>query len=94
MGGWLLIFNRPELGAVWKVRSIAIWVGLTSLAGSFCWFWAFSLANAALVKAVGQVELLFSILVSIVLFNEKITFRELVGIVTIVLSVVGVITLA
>jgi drug/metabolite transporter (DMT)-like permease len=47
-----------------------------------------------LVKAVGQVELLFSILVSIVLFNEKITFRELVGIVTIVLSVVGVITLA
>ena len=94
MGGWMLIFNRTELKAVWKVRSIAIWVGLTSLAGSFCWFWAFSLVNAALVKAVGQVELLFSILASIVLFKEKITFRELVGIFTIVLSVVGVITLA
>ena len=94
MGGWMLIFNRTELKAVWKVRSIAIWFGLTSLAGSFCWFWAFSLVNAALVKAVGQVELLFSILASIVLFKEKITFRELVGIFTIVLSVVGVITLA
>jgi drug/metabolite transporter (DMT)-like permease len=94
MGGWLLIFNRTELKAVWKVRSIAIWVGLTSLAGSFCWFWAFSLVNAALVKAVGQVELLFSILASIVFFKEKITFRELVGIFIIALSVVGVITLA
>jgi drug/metabolite transporter (DMT)-like permease len=52
------------------------------------------LVNAALVKAVGQVELLFSILASIVLFKEKITFGELVGIFTIVLSVVGVITLA
>jgi drug/metabolite transporter (DMT)-like permease len=47
-----------------------------------------------LVKAVGQVELLFSILASIVFFKEKITFRELVGIFIIALSVVGVITLA
>ena len=93
MGGWLLLFNRDELKAVWKVRSVAIWVGLTSLAGSFCWFWAFSLVNAALVKAVGQIELLFSILASIVLFKEKITGRELVGIFTVMLSLIGVIAL-
>ena len=93
MGGWLLLFNRGELKAVWKVRSVAIWVGLTSLAGSFCWFWAFSLVNAALVKAVGQIELLFSILASIVLFKEKITGRELVGIFTVMLSLIGLIAL-
>ena len=93
MGGWLLLFNRRELKAVWKVRSVAIWVGLTSLAGSFCWFWAFSLVNAALVKAVGQIELLFSILASIVLFKEKITGRELVGIFTVMVSLTGVIAL-
>ena len=93
MGGWLLIFNRRELIAVWKVRNIAVWVGLTSLVGSFFWFWAFSLVNAALVKAVGQIELLFSILASTVLFKEKITLRELFGIFTIMLSVLGVIAL-
>ena len=93
MGGWLLLFNRRELKAVWKVRSVAIWVGLTSLAGSFCWFWAFSLVNAALVKAVGQIELLFSILASIVLFKEKITGRELVGIFAVMLSLIGLIAL-
>ena len=37
----------------------------------------------ALVKAVGQIELLFSILASTVLFKEKITLRELFGIFTI-----------
>ncbi len=93
MGGWLIIFNRGALKAVWKVRRVAIWVGLTSLAGSFCWFWAFSLVNAALVKAVGQIELLFSILASIVLFKEKITGKELVGIFTVMLSLIGVIVL-
>ena len=94
MGGWLLIFNRRELIVVWKARNIAVWVGLTSLVGSFFWFWAFSLVNAALVKAVGQIELLFSILASTVLFKEKITFRELIGIFTFMLSVLGVIALS
>jgi len=47
-----------------------------------------------LVKAVGQIELLFSILASTVLFKEKITFRELIGIFTIMLSVLGVIALS
>ena len=75
-----------------------IWFGYfgypTSLVGSFFWFWAFSLVNAALVKAVGQIELLFSILASTVLFKEKITLRELFGIFTIMLSVLGVIALS
>ncbi len=54
--------------------------------------WVF-LSIGALVIAVGQIELLFSILASIVLFKEEITGRELVGIFTVMLSLIGIIAL-
>ena len=50
-----------------------------SLAGSFCWFFAFTLQAAAFVKAVGQIELALSLLASVMFFGEKITARELIG---------------
>jgi len=70
---------------------VAIWVGLTSMGGSFCWFWAFSLQNAAYVKAVGQAELLLSLLASVLFFKEKITQREIVGMGLLVISIMGLV---
>ncbi|WP_050602251.1 hypothetical protein [Ruegeria sp. 6PALISEP08] len=79
MGLWLLWRDRSELIAVWQTRSTGVFVGLTSLGGSFCWFWAFTLQNAAYVKALGQVELLLSLMASILVFRETITRREIAG---------------
>lgn len=84
---WLWLRDRPELLAVWRARKTAVWVGLTSMAGSYMWFVAFTLQNAAYVKAVGQIELIFSILASRLFFREKMTWREFLGIVTITGSV-------
>ena len=50
-----------------------------SMAGSFCWFLAFTLQTAAYVKAVGQVELVLSLLASVFFFGERSTPRELTG---------------
>lgn len=80
MALWLAWRDRAELHAVWATRSTAVFVGLTSMCGSFCWFLAFTLQNAAYVKALGQVELIFSMLASLLFFREKITSRELMGI--------------
>jgi drug/metabolite transporter (DMT)-like permease len=55
------------------------WIGLTSMAGTFCWFTAFTLQNAAYVKAVGQVELIFGILGTVLIFRERISGREWLG---------------
>ena len=66
-------------------------MGLTSIGGSFCWFTAFTLQNAAYVKAVGQIELIFSILASVLFFREKITGREFLGIGLISLSVIAMV---
>lgn len=76
---WLLWRDRAELRAVWETRATGVFVGLTSLGGSFCWFLAFTLQNAAYVKALGQVELILSLLASILFFRETITRREIAG---------------
>jgi drug/metabolite transporter (DMT)-like permease len=79
MAIWLYIRDRSQLTAVWATRRVGIWVGLTSMGGSFCWFLAFTLQNAAYVKALGQVELILSLLASVLFFKEKIAVRELLG---------------
>ncbi len=88
MATWLLWKDRAELGAVWRTRRVAMFVGLTSMGGSFCWFYAFTLQNAAYVKALGQVELVLSLLASVLFFREKITMREMVGMALLGLSIV------
>jgi len=80
MGLWLAWRDRAELRAVWGARRTAIWVGLFSMGGSFCWFIAFTLQTVAYVKALGQVELIFSMLASLLFFRETITRREVTGI--------------
>ncbi|WP_282129322.1 EamA family transporter [Roseobacter litoralis] len=88
MGMWLWWQDRAQISAVWRVRRVAVWIGLLSLGGSFCWFLAFTLQTAAYVKAVGQVELVLSLLVSILFFSERVSWRELTGIAVLCASIV------
>jgi drug/metabolite transporter (DMT)-like permease len=80
MALWLGWRERGEIGRVLRAWRKAGLVGLFSLLGSFCWFAAFSLQSAAYVFAVGQVELIFSLAVSVLVFRERVTGRELTGI--------------
>ncbi len=91
MGLWLLWRDRAELRAVWETRRTGVFVGLTSICGSFCWFLAFTLQNAAYVKALGQVELILSLLASILFFRETITRREIAGITLLGLSILALV---
>lgn len=80
MSVWLRWREPGQLTAVWRARKVAVWVGLTSMAGSLGWFTAYTLQTAAYVQAVGQIELIFSLLASVLFFRETVTPRELVGI--------------
>ncbi|TDT75152.1 EamA-like transporter family protein [Litoreibacter halocynthiae] len=87
MAAWLAWRDKGEIGRVvasWRVSSL---VGVTSMCGSFGWFVAFALQNAAYVKAVGQVELVFTFLASYFIFKERSTPKELAGIALIVVSI-------
>lgn len=87
MALWLRWREPGQITAVWRARSVAVWVGLTSMAGSLGWFLAFTLQTAAYVKAVGQIELIFSMMASVLFFREKITPREIAGIGFLALSI-------
>jgi drug/metabolite transporter (DMT)-like permease len=84
---WLRWRDPGQVAAVWQARRIAVWVGLMSMAGSFCWFLAFTLQNAAFVKAVGQVELIFSAFASVLVFREAVSGREWVGMAVLLASI-------
>lgn len=91
LGLWLLVREPGEITRVVRAWPRAVWIGLTSLGGSFCWFTAFTLENAGYVFAVGQLEVIFSLFASVFFFHEKITAREGVGIMLIFASVVALI---
>ncbi len=74
------------LGA-WRQTSI---VSVFSLIGSWSWFAAFSLMNAAFVFAVGQIELIFSLLMGALWFRESLKPRELLGMGVLTTSILAV----
>lgn len=84
---WIFLREPNQIIAVWNARKTAIWIGLTSMGGSLAWFTAFSLQNAAYVKALGQFELLLSLAASYLFFKEKISKRELSGLLFLTASI-------
>ena len=91
MALWLRWFEPGQISAVWAARRSAAWIGLTSMVGSFCWFTAFTLQNVAYVNALGQIELIFSLIASVFFFKERITRKELVGLSFLTISILGLI---
>ena len=61
----------------WKDSLI---VGFFGAFASIGWFYAMSVQNVAYVRALGQIELIFTILASIFYFKEKIIKTEILGI--------------
>jgi drug/metabolite transporter (DMT)-like permease len=51
------------------------------VAGSIGWFTAMSLEKAALVKTLGQIEFFVTLLITYLYFGERISAREYLGIV-------------
>lgn len=77
---YLAVKEPGQLQAVWRSYRVSAWVGVTSMVGSAAWFTAMTLQNASYVRAVGQVELIFTFLISRFVFDERARRAELVGI--------------
>ena len=84
---WLAWKDAPQIGRVLKSWRVSMWVGIAGGIASLGWFSAMTLQNAAYVKAVGQVELLFSFAVSVLVFKERSSGREVGGILLISLGI-------
>jgi drug/metabolite transporter (DMT)-like permease len=91
LGGWLLAREPGTHRAIKGSLRLALFVGVTSALGSIAWFAAFAIETAALVRIVGQIEVVFTLALSVWYFRERPTLLELGGL---VLTVAGIVVLA
>jgi drug/metabolite transporter (DMT)-like permease len=87
VGAWLAVKEPAGFHRLPGLMGPCIFIGITSAIGSVGWFTAMTLENASYVKAVGQVEVVFTLAISSLYFRETINRLELFGIAVIVAGV-------
>ena len=73
----------------WRV---SLFIGATAVLGSIGWFTAMTIERASYVRAVGQVEVIFALLISILFFRETSSRKELTGMALVVIGIVLLLT--
>ncbi len=87
---WLLLRDKQTLVALWKRPKLTLTISLFSCLGSLGWFTAMSLQTAAMVKTLGQIEVLFTLMISVIWFREKLKPKDKIGLALIVIGAIFV----
>jgi drug/metabolite transporter (DMT)-like permease len=85
---YLWLRDRAVLVAIMRAWKPSLFAGFVGAAASQFWFLAFALATAASVRTLSLIEVLFAQAMSHIVFKQKATLRELIGIALIVVGVV------
>ena len=88
---YLLLFEISEFKKIKSNIKLSSLAGFFGFSATISWFYSFSLVQAALVRAVGQIELLFSYISSRFMFKEKIRYIEIFGIIIFIFGLILVI---
>ncbi len=88
MGIYIRLREPGQLTAVIKNWPPALAVGIAGVLASICWFTAFTLQNAAYVRAVGQIELIFTFIASVLIFKEKTSPLEYAGVFLVAMAII------
>lgn len=76
---WMLWREAGELGRIGKAWKPSLFTGFVGATASFGWFMAMTLQQAAVVKALAQIEMIFTFASSVFYFREHINRAEVVG---------------
>lgn len=93
MLAWMLAKDRAEIGRIKKAWKPALFTGLVGASASFGWFSAMTLQQAAVVKSLAQIEMLFTFASSVFVFKERINRFEIAGCVLIVCGILMLIAI-
>lgn len=88
MGLWMQWAAKSEFVFTFREWRGSSAVGFFGALTSFCWFYAFSANAVAPVRAIGQIELILALLISMLFFKERPTWKELIAIFLLLLSIV------
>ena len=78
-GSYVLWRERSELPKIFKTWRISGQVGILAALGSACWFTGFASAPVALVRAIGQVEVIFTLGFAHFYLREPLKRSEIIG---------------
>lgn len=84
---WIFLRDKQTFYAIKLQWKSSILVGITSALGSIGWYSGFAITQVAYVKSVGQIELIFSILVTQKIFNEGLNKIEITAIMLVSASI-------
>lgn len=76
---WMAVKESEEIKRVIAAWKPALIVGFAGATASFGWFTAFTLQEAAVVKVLAQVEILFTFMSGYFIFKERMNAMELLG---------------
>ena len=85
---WMWLREPGQITKLFKAWRMTGLVGLVGLMGSLAWVTAFTLQNAAYVRALGQIDIVFTLAASLLVFKETLTAREITGVLLVTLGVV------
>ncbi|MDM1340592.1 DMT family transporter [Acinetobacter pseudolwoffii] len=88
---YLSLFSRQTLVAMWQRLGLTFKVSVCSFMASLGWFTAMSIMSVPIVKTLGQIEILFSMLISAYFFKEKLARAEHWGLGLVVIAAILVI---
>lgn len=88
---YLSLFSRQTLVAMWQRLGLTFKVSVCSFMASLGWFTAMSMMSVPIVKTLGQIEILFSMLISAYFFKEKLARAEHWGLGLVVFAAILVI---
>ena len=83
---WLICRDRAALRQLLARRKLALATSIASFLGSLGWFSAMRLQDVAIVKTVGQIEVLFMLAISAAYFKEKLQKQDGLGLALIVIA--------
>ena len=86
-GAWLAWREPAELRKAFTTWRSSVWVGTLSACGSAGWFTAFAMTEVALVRSLGQVEIVFTLLFSRFYLKETLTRSDVAGLILVVAGV-------
>ena len=93
MQGAFLAWREPrELRKAFTTWRSSSWVGMLSAMGSACWFTAFAIAPIGLVRSVGQVEIVFTLLFSRLYLKETLKAGDVTGLALVVAGVLLIVS--
>ncbi len=79
LGLWMALFDRAAIRACLGVWRASLGTGFLGALASQLWFVGFSLTTAANVRTVALIEVLFAQIVAHVVFGQRATLRQVIG---------------